>query len=108
MMGWRKERKVCRKGAASHQQSPAVERTSNVQVYPNPAVDQFTIVLEQVPAVSLKVSSVMGKTVYNSQISTDSPVLTISTGSWHNGMYVLQLFDNRGKIVHAELLVISK
>jgi hypothetical protein len=79
-----------------------------VQVYPNPAADQFTITLGQVPAVSLKVSSVMGLTVYNGKIPVDSPALTISTGNWHNGMYVLQLFDNRGKVVHSELLVINK
>lgn len=84
------------------------ESSLTVQVYPNPAAGQFTITLGQVPAVSLKVSSVMGLTVYNGKIPVDSPALTIPTEYWHNGMYVLQLFDNRGKIVHSELLVINK
>lgn len=89
-------------------QSKPDERTSTVQVYPNPAADQFTIMLYQVPAVSLKVSSIMGRTVHNGQIPVDSPTLTIPTGNWHNGLYVLQLFDNRGNMVHSELLVINK
>ena len=44
----------------------------------------------------------------NGKISVDSPSLTIPTKNWHNGTYVLQLFDNRGKMVHSELLVINK
>jgi Subtilase family/Secretion system C-terminal sorting domain len=90
-------------------QDLAVKETAKVLIYPNPAVNEFTIVLDNdVPAVSLKVSSVMGQAVHNSQISIDSPTLTISTDGWNNGMYILQLFDNRGKIIHAELLVINK
>lgn len=98
---------VSERGSQPRQDKPD-ESTFTVQVYPNPAADQFTIVLYQVPAVSLKVSSIMGQTVHNGQIPADSPTLTIPTENWHNGMYVLQLFDNRGKIVHSELLVINK
>jgi len=64
--------------------------------------------MENTPGVTLKVASLIGQTIYTRAIAGGEAMLTISTREWDNGIYALQLFDKAGKVVHAELLVISK
>jgi hypothetical protein len=98
---------VVERGSES-KQDLVKEEDSNVSIYPNPAMNEFTILLGNIAAQSLKVSSIMGETISNRSIQAENPTLTVSTDGWYNGMYILQLFDYRGRVVHTELLVIRK
>lgn len=92
----------------SHQQNNSIKAEPNIMVYPNPADDQFTIMLTNIAVVSLKIYSTMGQIITNMKIGEDTSMLSVSTQGWNAGTYALQLLDKDGKIVHAELLVINK
>lgn len=84
------------------------EVPSGVSVYPNPVTGTLTIEMKDMDASSLRVVSVIGQIVYGKAISEGSPILNISTESWGNGLYVLQLFDGNGKTVHSQLVMVNK
>ena len=84
------------------------EGESKVVVYPNPALNQFTVRLFNTPASVMKVTSMLGQLVHSRNISEGNPVITVSAGDWNRGTYLLQLLNTEGKVIHAELLYISK
>lgn len=63
-------------------------------LYPNPATDRFTVRLNG-NMVSVKVSDISGRTVYQNEVAGTS-VLEIDAAQWNAGTYLVQLCEAGG------------
>ncbi len=82
-----------------------VYNSSAFKLYPNPAANQVYIESkEHMGAVSVSVYDITGKRVYQPELVNN----TINLEAIPNGMYVIQLTNIKGELVHTRKLVISK
>ncbi len=90
------------------QASLTLKEKSGVRVYPNPAKEYFTVEMENLPAESLRITTVVGQIIHKVSLPAGENRFTISTQHWNSGMYLLQWLDQNDKIIHAERLVVNK
>jgi hypothetical protein len=86
-----------------------VNRLKNlVKVYPVPAEDYFKvdIIDEQKSHLILKVTSILGKEVYNQRIRSDEPSQVVQTKDWSKGPYIVSLVSE-GKLVYSTKIIIE-
>lgn len=78
----------------------------NLEVFPNPATDQFNLKLTNSPeTLKFRVMDSQGKTVYTEIISGD---VSISTINWTEGLYYFQLIANDGESYISGKLMIAR
>jgi hypothetical protein len=84
--------------------------TPIAKVFPNPASSAINIATENelYNNGSVLVYDLSGRKIFNAPISTSEKVLSINTSSWHNGLYLVLLQDNKGVALKKEIVSVSK
>lgn len=67
--------------------------TNNINLYPNPSQENFTISLTNKAKenVSIEVVNAMGQIVYTTTINESSKSTTINAANWNNGVYFVRI-----------------
>lgn len=81
---------------------------SEFKVFPNPATNQLNISFEQ-DAVNLNIelNSVSGSTVYSEKVSDMSGIKTLNVSNLAQGMYILNIKSEEGKLVYTQKVSIK-
>ncbi|HNQ66897.1 MAG TPA: T9SS type A sorting domain-containing protein [Bacteroidales bacterium] len=77
-------------------------------VYPNPATDEFTILLNDKTGndkTAIKITDITGKEII-SNIKIENDVITIQTEKWQSGIYFISITQNN-KILKTERIIIN-
>jgi hypothetical protein len=81
---------------------------SNLNAFPNPAIDQITIAY-QLPNNSedyyLFVTNVFGQCIYQQSLHQEKEAININTKGWTSGMYVYRIVRNNKTIVGKKFLI---
>lgn len=85
--------------------SDANLRAPSIKVYPNPAVDKFTIAFKNITgAKNIEVYNVVGKVVYKN--STNSSSINISRGyNLPSGIYLVKVKASDHRLYHTKLVI---
>ncbi|WP_136480754.1 T9SS type A sorting domain-containing protein [Cognatitamlana onchidii] len=76
----------------------------STKVYPNPAVDSFTISFQNITGVkAISIYNILGKQVY--QTSTINNVLEISHASFKTGVYLIKTVSENSKASYSKLVI---
>ncbi len=87
--------------------APEDNRPDAITVYPNPAVDQFTILIPEMDQVHLQISDMNGKIMYQSDIQTNGISReTISTTNWPVGIYTV-IISNADIFCSEKIMIIK-
>jgi|GEM_PF-3016919 len=86
---------------------PAAQ-SSTLEVYPNPAADQFTVTLSNWNGEMLYVElfDMTGRKQMSDRLSTAQT--NISTASLSNGLYLVQVKNSEGRVLHDSKLVVKR
>ncbi|GAK98041.1 hypothetical protein JCM19294_1663 [Nonlabens tegetincola] len=77
---------------------------SAVQVYPNPAVDKFTIELSDMSSVNVQIFNMLGRLVY--EADTDQSSIEVRDMSRFNtGMYIIKVNTADNNVLHTKLII---
>ncbi len=75
-------------------------------IYPNPTADSFTLDYELLSSSArLNIFSMEGKAVLSETLQKGNHKRTISTSSWRNGIYLIQVADTLNNIISTRLVV---
>ncbi len=79
----------------------------NLKIFPNPAMDYFTLSFEgakNTSSMSVKIIDVLGNTIYSKSVLNENN--TINTTSFRKGVYFVAVYDESGTILKTEKLII--
>jgi hypothetical protein len=80
---------------------------SDVQVYPNPSSDVFTVSSETVSELNATVYDLNGKVLIN-RSNTNGAQLKINASTLPNGIYLMQVADTKGNLISTHKVVVRK
>jgi hypothetical protein len=70
-------------------------KSANIEIYPNPAFEQFTVVVSDEIQYTYKLTSIYGKIVSTGRLSKREEVNVIGIS---NGIYILSIYDDLGSV----------
>lgn len=82
--------------------SNALVSNSSIQVYPNPAKNNFTISLENIETAKVAIYTILGKLVYKKSITKG--VIHIND-KLQSGVYLVKVFSENKKVCHSKLII---
>lgn len=89
-------------------QSLSVEETAldtaSLKVYPNPAIDGFTIALNNLNTVNIKIYNILGRLVYQTE-TNESSIQINNTQQFESGIYLIKAETNDNKMYHTKLII---
>lgn len=74
----------------------------DIEIYPNPADGQLTV-RGPIEGSLIQIFDVVGREIYNSFVQQNTS--SITTKTWPDGTYILQLFYKGGGIIHKKIVV---
>ncbi|PQJ30720.1 hypothetical protein BST92_01700 [Nonlabens arenilitoris] len=77
---------------------------SGIKVYPNPAVDSFTISMENVNGASVQIYNLLGKLIYQT-VSSESKFYVNNMDKFDSGIYLVKVVGTNNEIYHTKLIV---
>lgn len=78
---------------------------ANVQVYPNPANEQVFVAHDLNEVVFLSMTDISGRAIMNTQLNAS--VNSISLNDLQQGIYVMRLVDQQGRLLKASKLIVT-
>lgn len=81
------------------------EIINEIDVYPNPFQDKISVNLEKSESVVVNVFNAQGKLIYTKDVKSKGVPLEIETSAFEEGIYILQLLDNKGEILKTQQLI---
>ncbi|MES2691024.1 MAG: T9SS type A sorting domain-containing protein [Bacteroidota bacterium] len=72
-----------------------------VTLYPNPAVTKFTVETSA-NAAWVEIYDMTGRLILKPAFETGRKHLTVDASAWKEGVYIIRLYDNSGKLIKAE------
>lgn len=80
------------------------EEDGSISIYPNPAGDNFTIILQNKTNIKLvEIYNVLGKRVYQNTPLNNS--LKIKSAGFAKGIYLVKAFSDDYKVFHSKLII---
>ena len=77
-------------------QTPTNQLLSEVQLFPNPATEQFTLYLPTNKTINqLRIMDVTGKTMLQQPIENSIHSLAVDVNKWAAGIYIIQLYSDQ-------------
>lgn len=74
-------------------------QNQDMSIYPNPVSDMVSVKFQNPENGSVQVFDVVGRNVYQVDISNTQSVYTIDTYNWNDGIYVLRFVSNQGQVL---------
>lgn len=76
-----------------------IENNTDFSIYPNPADDDFTIVLPKLVSIGeIRILDINGRTVNRIHISSDSQTILINTNEYSEGLFFVQFIDRNNSL----------
>lgn len=77
---------------------------ASIKVYPNPVVENFTILLEGVNSAEVNIFNMLGELIYSTKYVGESIELSKSDG-FSSGVYLVQISYDRGLITTKKMII---
>ena len=94
--------------AISTSQSLSIEdqtlSTTSIQLFPNPAEDQFTVLLNGVNNANVMIYSMLGKVIYQKTM-TSGRIDIENNGRFKTGIYLIKVIDKQQRVFHSKLMI---
>ena len=85
--------------------TPEVETNSfSAKIFPNPAKNKFTILLNNVNKANIIISDMLGKIIYQNTINSDRIDIE-NNGRFKSGVYLIKVIDNHQRVFHSKLMI---
>lgn len=78
--------------------------SSFLKIFPNPTQDKFVVLFEKLPIAQVKISDMLGRTVYSKFTSKGSVELSKADG-FLSGMYLIQVIGDKGQYATKKLII---
>lgn len=86
-------------------ESDSESNTLAGKVYPNPAIESFTLQLEEnVNAATIRISNTMGSLIEEMDLK-DFRSHNFNSSNWDNGTYLISLVSANGKVFKSRLII---
>lgn len=80
------------------------DKISDIKIFPNPAKDEFSIVMNQNSGASVAIYDMLGKLVYQKTINSNRIDIS-NKGRFKTGMYLVKVIDSDSKVYHSKLVI---
>ncbi len=85
--------------------TPEVEdNTFTVKIFPNPAKDEFTILLNDVTNANIVIYNMLGKIVYENTMNSNRMDIA-NNGRFNSGLYLIKVTDDNRRVFHSKLMI---
>ncbi len=85
--------------------TPEVEVNAfSAKIFPNPANNEFTILLNGVNKANIVINDILGKTVYQNTINSNRIDID-NDGRFTSGLYLIKIIDDNQRVFHAKLMI---
>lgn len=78
--------------------------SSGIKVYPNPANTNFSLALNNMNTVNIKIYTVLGKLIYNKTTSQKS-IQIENNSTFKSGVYLIKVIDDTQKVHYSKLVI---
>lgn len=76
----------------------------SAKIFPNPANNEFTILLNGVNKANIVINDMLGKTVYQNTINSNRIDID-SDGRFTSGLYLIKIIDDNQRVFHTKLMI---
>ncbi|WP_159951696.1 BNR-4 repeat-containing protein [Polaribacter septentrionalilitoris] len=76
----------------------------SVDIYPNPAKNNFTLSFQGLTNVDIKIYNILGKKVYQNKTSKQS-ILIDNNNKFKSGIYLVRIVGDNQKVIHKKLII---
>ena len=80
------------------------QNMSSIKVYPNPAIDSFTIALNNVNTANIKIYNILGGLVYQTK-TNESSIEIDNMERFNSGVYLIKVATDDNKVYHTKLVI---
>ncbi|MFT6166017.1 MAG: PKD repeat protein [Vicingaceae bacterium] len=77
---------------------------NNIQIFPNPAKNTFTIEASAQDIEQIRVLDLSGKVIYSERNNYMQSKLFVNSGNWESGVYFIQIYTDSG-VFHQKVVV---
>jgi hypothetical protein len=82
----------------------AIALNASMEIYPNPAKEDFRIMFQNLDSAEVKIYSVLGKVVYQNTTKNGAIDVT-SNDNLSSGVYLVKAQDDEGRLYHTKLII---
>ncbi len=85
--------------------TPEVEADAfSAKIFPNPANNEFTILLNGVNKANIVINDMLGKVIYQNSINSNRIEIE-NNGRFKSGLYIIKVVDDNQRVFHAKLMI---
>lgn len=76
----------------------------SAKIFPNPANNEFTILLNGVNKANIVINDMLGKVIYQNSINSNRIEIE-NNGRFKSGLYIIKVVDDNQRVFHAKLMI---
>ncbi|PRX11949.1 putative secreted protein (Por secretion system target) [Nonlabens ulvanivorans] len=77
---------------------------SDIRVFPNPAKDEFTILMKDEIGARIQIYNMLGKLVYDKTMNSNR-IDILNKGRFNSGIYLIRVTDENQRVFHSKLVI---
>lgn len=77
---------------------------SDIRVFPNPAKDEFTILMKDEIGARIEIYNMLGKLVYDKTMNSNR-IDILNQGRFNSGIYLIRVTDDNQRVFHSKLVI---
>lgn len=77
---------------------------SDIRVFPNPAKDEFTILMKDEICARIQIYNILGKLVYDKTMNSNR-IDILNQGRFNSGIYLIRVTDENQRVFHSKLVI---
>ncbi|SFD27765.1 BNR-4 repeat-containing protein [Algibacter pectinivorans] len=77
----------------------------SARVFPNPAKNQFTILLNGVNKATVVINDMLGKVIFQNKVNNSNRIYIENNGRFKTGLYLIKVIDDKKRVFYSKLIV---